>query len=33
MTETTWHRRARAPSATFAFLEQLKERNPFNEYR
>jgi hypothetical protein len=29
MTETTWHRRARAPSATFAFLEQLKGRNPF----
>jgi hypothetical protein len=29
MTETTWHRRARAPSATFTFLEQLKERNPF----
>jgi hypothetical protein len=28
MTETTWHRRARAPSATFAFLEQLKGRNP-----
>jgi hypothetical protein len=29
MTETTWHRRTRAPSATFAFLEQLKGRNPF----
>jgi hypothetical protein len=28
MTETTWHRRERAPSATFAFLEQLKGRNP-----
>jgi hypothetical protein len=28
MTETTWHRRTRAPSATFAFLEQLKARNP-----
>jgi hypothetical protein len=28
MTETTWHRRTRAPSATFAFLEQLKGRNP-----
>jgi hypothetical protein len=28
MTETTWHRRARAPSATFTFLEQLKGRNP-----
>jgi hypothetical protein len=29
MTETTWHRRERAPSATFTFLEQLRERNPF----
>jgi len=29
MTETTWHRRERAPSATFAFLEQLRGRNPF----
>jgi hypothetical protein len=28
MTETTWHRRTRAPSATFTFLEQLKTRNP-----
>jgi len=28
MTGTTWHRRERAPSATFAFLEQLKGRNP-----
>ena len=28
MTETTWHRRTRAPSATFAFLEQLKGRSP-----
>jgi hypothetical protein len=28
MTDTTWHRRERAPSATFAFLEQLKGRNP-----
>jgi len=28
MTETTWHRRTRAPSATFAFMEQLKGRNP-----
>jgi hypothetical protein len=28
MTETTWHRRERAPSALFAFLEQLRERNP-----
>jgi hypothetical protein len=29
MTETTWHRRERAPSATFAFLEQLRARSPF----
>jgi hypothetical protein len=29
MTDTTWHRRERAPSATFTFLEQLKERSPF----
>jgi hypothetical protein len=29
MTETTWHRRSRAPSATFTFLEQLKKRSPF----
>jgi hypothetical protein len=29
MTETTWHRRERAPSATFTFLEQLRERSPF----
>jgi hypothetical protein len=29
MTETTWHRRERAPSATFEFLTQLQERNPF----
>jgi hypothetical protein len=28
MTDTTWHRRERAPSARFAFLEQLRERNP-----
>jgi hypothetical protein len=28
MTETTWHLRTRAPSATFEFLEQLKARNP-----
>jgi hypothetical protein len=28
MTETTWHQRTRAPSATFAFLEQLRGRNP-----
>jgi hypothetical protein len=29
MTETTWHRRERAPSEMFTFLEQLKGRNPF----
>jgi hypothetical protein len=29
MTETTWHRRDRAPSAQFNFLRQLRERNPF----
>jgi hypothetical protein len=29
MTETTWHRRARAPSARFEFLGQLQARNPF----
>jgi hypothetical protein len=29
MTETTWHRRERAPSARFEFLKQLRERNPF----
>jgi hypothetical protein len=29
MTETTWHRRERAPSALFEFLGQLRERNPF----
>jgi hypothetical protein len=29
MTETTWHRRERAPSATFEFLMQLRARNPF----
>jgi hypothetical protein len=29
MTETTWHRRERAPSARFEFLTQLMERNPF----
>ena len=29
MTETTWHRRERAPSEMFTFLEQLRERNPF----
>jgi hypothetical protein len=28
MTETTWHRREKAPSASFAFLLQLRERNP-----
>jgi hypothetical protein len=31
MTETTWHRRERAPSATFNFLEQLRGRNPLKE--
>jgi hypothetical protein len=30
MTETTWHRRERAPSARFEFLEQLQARNPFH---
>ena len=29
MTETTWHRRERAPSARFEFLSQLQARNPF----
>jgi hypothetical protein len=29
MTETTWHRRERAPSARFEFLNQLRARNPF----
>jgi hypothetical protein len=29
MTEMTWHRRERAPSARFEFLMQLLERNPF----
>ena len=29
MTETTWHRRTRAPSARFEFLGQLMRRNPF----
>jgi hypothetical protein len=29
MTETTWHRRERAPSELFTFLERLRERNPF----
>jgi hypothetical protein len=29
MTDTTWHRRERAPSATFTFLEQLRQRSPF----
>jgi hypothetical protein len=29
MTETTWHRRERAPSARFEFLDQLQQRNPF----
>jgi hypothetical protein len=30
MTETTWHRRTRAPSARFEFLGQLMGTNPFN---
>jgi hypothetical protein len=29
MTETTWHRHERAPSARMEFLGQLQERNPF----
>jgi len=29
MTETTWHRRERAPSARFEFLGQLQGRSPF----
>jgi hypothetical protein len=29
MTETTWHRRDRAPSALFEFLGQLREKGPF----
>ena len=29
MTETNWHRRDRAPSTLFEFLEQLSKRNPF----
>jgi hypothetical protein len=31
MTETTWHRRERAPSERFNFLMQLRKRNPFHE--
>jgi hypothetical protein len=31
MTQTTWHRRERAPSARFEFLGQLLARSPFNE--
>jgi hypothetical protein len=31
MTEATWHRRERAPSARFEFLGQLQARNPFHE--
>ena len=31
MTETTWHRRARAPSARFEFLSQLQARSPFDD--
>jgi hypothetical protein len=30
MTESTWHRRERAPSARFEFLSQLLARNPFH---
>jgi hypothetical protein len=30
MTETTWHRRGRAPSALFKFLGQAQRSNPFN---
>jgi hypothetical protein len=33
MTETTWHRRTRAPSARFEFLSQLQARNPFDGYQ
>jgi hypothetical protein len=29
MTETTWHRRERTPSARFEFFGQLQARNPF----
>ena len=29
MADTTWHRRERAPSALFEFLEQLQARDPF----
>jgi hypothetical protein len=29
MTETTWHRRERAPSARFEFLSRMLARNPF----
>ena len=29
MTETTWHRRARAPSARFEFLDQMLAGSPF----
>jgi hypothetical protein len=31
MTETTWHRRERAPSVMFTFLEQLRGRDPLKE--
>jgi hypothetical protein len=31
MTETTWHRRERAPSARFEFLGQLLAMNPFTK--
>jgi hypothetical protein len=30
MTETTWHRRERAPSSRFEFLSQMLARNPFH---
>jgi hypothetical protein len=33
MTETTWHRRERAPSARFEFLSQLQARSPFDDRR
>jgi hypothetical protein len=31
MTDTTWHRRERAPSVLFDFLGQLQTGNPFND--
>jgi hypothetical protein len=33
MTETTWHRRERAPSVRFEFLSQLQARSPFDDRR